>query len=251
MAENQYIPLGQTSLVVSAEDERLQIQTEYSTHPYARIATTVTNSGQVVHKIERKLKRAVASEEEQSRLERVMRQQHSDIVRTIEGSVTERAPEVHEGPAVKTVHSETHEDPEAVEQRLAELESASSTAVGIAPENEHQLDSTKTDLVDRLREIPGLEHVFHLDAEGNFRGQASQKLFKKSHSKLFKSIPELMSIFSMLEGDDPARESGVCEIEYDRVYYASAGRDCYFITVKREDPDTDFEKEIKSIICPR
>lgn len=81
---SEFIPVGRTSLAKRG-NTTLQVQTEYAARPNPRIATTITENGRVVHKVERPLEKAVASAEEQRTTEAQMRQQHATIVSTIEG----------------------------------------------------------------------------------------------------------------------------------------------------------------------
>ncbi len=81
---SDFIPVGRTSLAKRG-NTTLQVQTEYAARPNPRIATTITENGRVVHKVERPLEKAVASAEEQRTTEAQMRQQHATIVSTIEG----------------------------------------------------------------------------------------------------------------------------------------------------------------------
>jgi hypothetical protein len=46
------------------------------------------------------------------------------------------------------------------------------------------------------------------------------------------------------------REKGVCEVERDRLYLASAGAEFYFILVKPPNQAMDYERMIKEIVDP-
>lgn len=81
---SDFIPVGRTSLAKRG-NTTLQVQTEYAARPNPRIATTITENGRVVHKVERPLEKPVSSAEEQRTTETQMRQQHATIVSTIEG----------------------------------------------------------------------------------------------------------------------------------------------------------------------
>ncbi len=78
MAQDQYIPAGRTSLV-ERNGSKLQLQTEYSARPEPRITTTILDNGQLLHKIERKLKRPIDSLAHQHKVEEAMIRQHIEI----------------------------------------------------------------------------------------------------------------------------------------------------------------------------
>lgn len=80
----EFIPVGRTSLARRGETA-LQVQTEYAARPNPRIATTISENGRVIHKVERPLERQIMSAEEQRETEAQMRQQHASVVATIEG----------------------------------------------------------------------------------------------------------------------------------------------------------------------
>ncbi len=226
MAAQRFIPAGRTALVRPASSQTdterqnpdtggvqsaLQVQTEYAHNPYPRITTTILQSGQVMHKVEKKLDQAVESLEEQQRVEDVLNHQHSEVVAILKKQQA--------SPPANTVTD-----------RKTPVEPAST--------------------VDRLRAIPGLEHLFRLDNMGNFIGRATETKFRKSFKTVFKNLPALMEVFAELAGDfpEPRRQSGVCEVERDRLYFVSTGSECIFLTVRRVDHDTDYEKAIQEAI---
>ena len=226
MAAQRFIPAGRTALVQPATSQRdperqnvdpgvaqvaLQVQTEYAHNPYPRITTTILNSGQVVHKVEKKLDRAVQSLEEQQRVEGMLNHQHSEVVAILKRQ---------QGHAL------------------------------VSREDAQEAPVKSTSIVERLRAIPGSEHIFRLDNKGDFIGRATETQFRKSFKSVFKNLPSLMEVFAELAGDfsQPQRQSGVCEVERDRLYFASTGSECIFITVRRVDRDTDYEKAIKEVI---
>ncbi len=226
MAAQKFIPAGRTALVQPVtsqfDTERqntspgvtptaFQVQTEYAHNPYPRITTTILNSGRVVHKVEKKLDRTVQSLEEQQQVEVMLNDQHSEVV-----AILKRP-----------------QDPNAAVRETAQEAPAKSASI-----------------VERLHAIPGSEHIFRLDNEGNFIGRATETQFRKSFKAVFKNLPALMEIFAELAGDfpQPRRQSGIYEVERDRLYFVSTGSECIFITVRRVDRDTDYEKTIKEAI---
>lgn len=210
MTNSNFIPAGRTSLVIKGGD-KLQIQTEYASRPYPRITTTVLNSGQVIHKIEKKLQQPVGSTEEQNRMQDVMARQHSEVVGIID----------KHGPA---------EAPQA-------------PAVDLAP-------AANLTLRQRLESIPRVQKVFLMDNQGSFIDQNGTEQFSSSFSPIFKSLHELLQVFIQLPGAQKEREQGVYEVERNRLYLVSTGTEMYFAVVGRADPDVDYEKAIKKALSP-
>lgn len=230
MTTRDYIPTGRTSLVKSG-DRPLQIQTEYAPHPYPRITTTVSDEGRVVHKVEMKLKRVLESSNEADRAQAVLTRQHQEVSKIVQE-------QANDTPALAPTASSAVEEV-TVEQ--AELPVAlASEPVKLPPAPE--------DPVHRLRQIPGVQHVFHLDNAGNFFSENAQSQFRRQFRKVFKGVAQLVEVFSELPGNGFKREQGVIEIERDQLYFASSGANCYFITVEPVDRETEYEKAISNIV---
>lgn len=213
MPTNQFIPAGRTSLVAKG-GVALQVQTEYAFRPYPRVTTTILDNGRVLHKVEKKLNKGIDTVEEQSQMEEVIKQQHSEILAIIKTNQKQTPPK-HE-------HSNTLKFKIAVEPTLAE----------------------------KLSVIPGVEKVYHLDRDGEFFKGEEASDFKGAYPNLFKGLGELVEMFMLLPGADMKREQGVFEVERDGLYFVSAGKEYFFVKVKRADPNTDFEKAIKEVISP-
>jgi len=214
MATNRYIPAGRTSLV-QKESGPLQLQTEYTYRPYPRITTTILNSGQVLHKIEKRLPRVVDSAEELTRMEEIIRHQHAEV---------EQIVQLQDVPP--TAGSPQDQTPPAQSSKM---------------ETEESLNGLK----ESLREVPGVEHIYRLSNDGTFHAQATAHQFKKAFATIFKGLHELLTLFDELPGPGPRRRRGVYEVERDRLYLVSTGDECLFVTVGRADPDTDYEKAFK------
>ena len=101
---------------------------------------------------------------------------------------------------------------------------------------------------ERLLLIPGVQKVYALDTEGNFFSDSGSREFEQSFAPIFRSVRELMNVFSALPGSESERESGVYEVERDRLYFASVGNECYFIIVRRVNVTTNYEHEIKAAL---
>jgi len=213
MTTNQYIPAGRTSLV-NKEGASIQVQTEYANRPYPRVTTTILDNGRVLHKVEKKLTKGVDSIEEQSQMEEVIKQQHSEILAIIKDNQRNQHP--------KNEQSETQKFKIAKEATIA----------------------------DKLATIPGVERVYHLDRDGEFFNSEEASIFKNAYPNLFKGLCELVELFMILPGAEMKREQGVYEVERDGLYFVSAGKDYFFVKAARIDNTTDFERAIKEIISP-
>jgi len=215
MNGTHYIPTGRTSLVKRGS-EALQVQTEYAYRPYPRLTTTISNKGQVLHKIEKKLKHPISSPEEQERIENIMKKQHFEIMGIIKNNTN--------------------------------FASANSSASKPALQHtQKENPATNFSLTDRIKSIPGIQKIYSLDNEGNFTGENATQ-FKKAFSVISKNIRELIDIFRMIPGITLAREKGVYEVERDRLYLVSAGDEIYFVTISRADYQTVYEQAIKKVL---
>lgn len=209
MNNSKFIPAGRTSLIVKGVD-KLQVQTEYASRPYPRITTTVLNSGQVLHKIEKKLQQPIASIEEQNRMQDVMARQHSEVVGIIDKQASAKTP--------------------------------MAAAVDSAP-------AETLTLRQRLESIPRVEKVFLLDNQGSFIDQNGTEQFSSSFSPIFKSLRELLQVFIQLPGAQKEREQGVYEVERNRLYLVSTGTEMYFVVVGKADLGMDYEKAVKKALA--
>ncbi len=214
MASQDYIPAGRTSTVKKGSVV-LHVQTEYAFRPVPRITTTILDNGRVLHKIERALEAAVSTPEEQTRTEATLLRQHAEVIAIIQNGdekVTAPTPV-----------------PEPV--RIHDI------AVG-----------DDTPVHERLQKIPGVQKLFRLDNDGSFRTDAGSEQFRKSFGGVFKNLRQLMDLFDRSPEDGSQRRRGVYEIERDRLYFASSGRECYFLVVRRINVTTQYEAEIKAAL---
>lgn len=205
-----YIPSGKTS-VVKKNDKDLQVQTEYSSRPFPRIKTTIFDKGQVVHKVEKKLDRPVNSIEEQNRIEGIMKHQHMEVLTVLRDSNV--------------------------------IESAATTSK--IPTQPQELSTQ-----DRLAAITGVQWVFRIDRDGNFASRSGSQMFQKAYADIFKSLSDIMDIFATLPGSEDFREKGVYEIERNRLYYVSGGREFFLVTISRPDRKIQYENSFRDIVCP-
>ncbi len=200
--------------MVNKEGTSIQIQTEYAYRPYPRVTTTILDNGRVLHKVEKKLDKGIDSPEEQSQMEEVIKQQHSEITAVIKHN-----------------------------QRISAPKNEQSTTQKFAIAKE-------TTLAEKLATISGVERVYHLDTDGEFLESQEGSAFKNTYPKLFKGLGKLMELFMVLPGSEMKRELGVYEVERDGLYFVSAGRDYFFVKATRIDSKTDFESAIKEMISP-
>lgn len=210
MAASDYIPVGRTSLVRKGQVS-LQVQTEYASRPNPRVTTSIFNNGRMLHKIERTLDNPVTTPEEQLRIEMSIKRQHTEIIAIIEGS-SYNIPPTEDGAPTPT-----------------------------------EADSPAT-LCDRITALPGVQRVFQVDNEGKFVGDPGSEQFRKMFSVVFKNLQELLELFDRVPGVGVTRARGVYEVERDRLYLASGGRECFFVLVRRVDVTTNYEKALKEII---
>jgi hypothetical protein len=105
-------------------------------------------------------------------------------------------------------------------------------------------------MAEKLSSIPGVERVYHLDRDGQFVNSEEASVFKNAYPILFKGLCELAEMFMLLPGAEMKREQGIFEVERDRLYFVSAGKDYFFVKAERTDHSIDFEKAIKEIITP-
>lgn len=182
----------------------MQVQTEYAQRPAPRLTTTISNSGQVVNKIERALDHEISSLDEQARVEVSLKRQHQEVIGILQ---------------------------EQSEQQAG---------------NQGDAGGSAGEWTDRLLAIPGVQKVYALDNDGNFFSDSGSEEFRKTFAPIFRNIRELMTVFNPMPDTDCARETGVYEVERDRLYFASVGSECYFVIVRRVNVTTNYEQEIKS-----
>jgi hypothetical protein len=188
----------------------LQVQTEYAGRPYPRLTTTVLNSGQVVHKIEKKLERPIGSHEEQTEVERLIKRQHQEIVAIIKKTSISN-------PAM-----------------LDDIKQSSNKYISLA---------------DRIRSTTGVQKLYALDNDGNFLDTDNAFEFKKAFSVLFKGLRDLIDVFTTLPGITIAREKGVYEMERNRLYMVSCGDALYIVLVKPTVENMDYETAFKKALA--
>ncbi len=210
--------------MVKKNDVPIQIQTEYAVRPAPRISTTILNNGQVLHKIEKKLNEPIRSVEEQNRIENIINRQHAEIVSTIQNS-TENFSGNIQPPQPSQVETPQIEQPSKIETS----------------------DNPKLSILERIEKINGVQKIYNLDHQGNFIGFNDSNDFRGDFAKVFKSLKDVMDVFTLLPNSNH-REKGVFEVIRDRLYFISLSEECLFISVRRVDGTTVFEKAFQEIL---
>lgn len=208
MSVATFIPNGRTSQVKKG-NVALQVQTEYAFRPYPRLTTTVLSDGQVVHKIEKKLERPIASVEEQTEVERMISRQHSEVVSIIKQNAASNP------------------------SMIQKFKESSSEYLSLA---------------DRIKAVPGVQQILDLDNEGHFANREHDEQFRKAFATIYRGLRELIGVFALLPGVTMSRERGVYEVERDRLYLVSCGDEIYVVLVKPATAPVSYEKLLKKTI---
>ncbi len=235
MAKPEYIPTGRTSLVKDGP-QPIQVQTEYAEHPYPRITTTVSNQGQVIHKVERKLKRALASDDEERRAEVVMARQHSEVEAIIQQQARAAAERLEDLSLSQPIDLQENTNPP---QRA--------TAPAPVTEADADFRTVPLTMMERVKAVDGVCHVYHLDNNGEFFSENARAQFRSNFKKVYRNLSDLLDVFPEVQ-DGFLREQGVVEIERNQLYFLSTGEECFFVTVERGFFDVNFEKLFKGLI---
>ena len=209
MANNNFIPAGRTSLVGQGE-VKLQVQTEYADRPYPRITTTILDSGQVLHKVEKKLGESIGSTEEQKRMQDIMARQHAEIVAVIDRRSGEKVRQAPDSPPTPT------ENPS---------------------------------LRERMEEVNGVHRVYQLDNDGNLINQDVSVAFRLNHVAIFENLCEMATLFEQIPDTDGQRLSGVRAIQANRLYLASSGESLYFVVIQTPVDGVDYRAELEHTLA--
>ncbi len=222
MSMNDYIPVGRTSLV-KKKDLAIQVQTEYAPRPNPRITTSISQSGRMIHKVERTLENPVNSQEEQKRVQAHLLRQHTEVVAIIE--------------------SDSFAPGSAGALMPANTEERSNVSEPDAP-----VKTKRQALHEKLSGIPGVQNVFRVDNDGTFIAGEVSEQFRKAFGGVFRNLYELLELFDRGPGVGITRAMGVYEVERDRLYLLSSGTACYFVVVRRVDPHTKYEQALRGAL---
>jgi len=228
-----FVPAGKTS-IIKRGGISYQLQTEYAYRPYPRITTTILHEGQVMKKIERKLESAIESIEEQNQVQDIIQNQHNEVFKLIreDSTINKTRPEIP--------------SPQPDEQPIDKIEKSTPPIDNSGLEVVKVPD--KKSILERFSSIPGIEHVYQVSNNGEFKSDTARIQFRKDFKKTFKIITELLEIFPVLDKETLYRESGVYVIELDRLYFASNGNECFFISIIPEGTIVNYEESIKECV---
>ncbi len=135
-----FIPNGRLS-AVNHGDKKIEIQTEFSKYPEPRVATAVSISGQVIHKIQKAWGKSIDSIEEMRTVEEIINKQHNEVTAL-----------VHEHAATLVTHS------------------------GSSNEKSKQMNSPE--ILEKIKGISAIQSAFILTAEGKL--VSMQKVTKEA-----------------------------------------------------------------------
>lgn len=231
MGLTDFIPAGRTSLVDRGTNT-YQIQTEYAYRPNPRVTTTITNSGQVVHKIEKKLEKPIESFDEQEKIETWIKRQHMEVVSIIKSNGQPSSKQSQEDITVVRKRDEIKKEDEIFDDDPFFSESTPGYLK----------------LLDRFKIIDGVKYIFEINHKGKLLNKDVTTKTKNLYSSVFKNISDLIEVFTLLPNGTDSREKGVYEIERDKLYLISAGNSFYLIVLDRLDPDINYEGYLKSIV---
>ncbi len=210
MAQSDFIPAGRTTRI-SKSGKDFTLQTEYASRPNPRLTTSVFTHGQVIYKIENELAAAVESFEQQEQVERLLQRQHAQAL--------EIARKDNFPPSNKDFETGDNED----------------TAV-LHPRNDRE----------KLQSVEGVQYVVRIDNDGNFESAKLSEAFRRNFSPIFKHLSDILDIFAQFSNGN--RERGVYEVEVDRLYLVSTGKDCYFVLTKPTGNIIDYARELEIAI---
>jgi hypothetical protein len=200
------------------------------------LTTSIIYNGQVLHKIEKKLDKPIESFEEQSVMENRIQRQHAEVVSIIKENDASSLFKKSDSQPIPIASQETSQSepnekhtPQVIKEKTAAKE---------------------PNVIDKFKEIKSVKYVYHLNINGEFVNKIESDNFKKSFSSVFKSISELIEIFTLIPGVTFSRECGVYEVERNKLFLVSAGDDIYFVMIGTASTDISYEQELKAIITP-
>lgn len=155
-------------------EQRIEIQTEFSKHPQPRVATTITISGRVLHKIQKNWDKTIDSIEEMHEAEELINSQHDEVA----GLVKE--------------HGEII------------IEQSQQQTAGV----------TQQSVIERAENIPAIKRAFLLSREGEIEAQGRISQETKILAGAITNIADLLfginSVSNLGEWEDCVLDLG-CE----------------------------------------
>lgn len=210
MTKADFIPAGRTTRITKG-DKDFTFQTEYAARPNPRLTTSIFTRGQVVYKIENELATQIESIDQKEQVERLLRRQHAQA---LEIAQKDNFPPSNKG--------------------------FEGSKTGQIPITNPKTYREKIEMVD------GVEYIVRLDNNGNFESSNLSRAFKRNFAPIFNSLNEILDIFMQFPGGN--RERGVYEVERDRLYLISTGKECFFVLTKPTGNIVDYSLELESTI---
>jgi hypothetical protein len=210
MAQSDFIPAGRTTRINKGGKD-FTLQTEYASRPNPRLTTSVFTQGQVIYKIENELPGAVDSFELKEKVERLLQRQHAQAL--------EIARKDNFPPSNKDFDLGENED-----------------TLVLHPRNDRE----------KLQCVDGVQYVVSVDNDGNFESPKLSDAFRRNFTPIFKHLHEILDIFAQFPNGN--RERGVYEVEVDRLYLVSTGKECYFVLTKPTGRIVDYSRELELAI---
>lgn len=210
MAQSDFIPAGRTTRINKGGKD-LTLQTEYATRPNPRLTTSVFTQGQVIYKIENELPAAVDTIEQKERVERLLQRQHAQAL--------EIARKDNFPPSNKDFDMGDDED-----------------TIVLHPRNNRE----------KLQCVDGVQYVVRIDNDGSFESAKLSEAFRRNFAPIFKHLNDILDIFARFPNGN--RERGVYEVEVDRLYLVSTGKECYFVLTKPTGRFVNYAHELEVAI---
>lgn len=243
----KYIPAGRTSLVKRGPTA-LQLQTEYAHRPSPRITTTILENGQVIHKIDRQLDKVVDSIEAQNEAADRIKQQHLAVIEMLKQQ------------PVNVLPSElTVDRPDPAPLSTGPLPIASSeemeavlTAKAVKVATEDTMPPTRVSrkpIDEALRAVAGAQSVFPLSLDGSPLEAAQMTgALRALFGPIVDDLSDLVTVFADVPGKERRKETGVYEIERDRLYLVSPGDVLYLVLIYPVDLTTSYESVLRETL---
>jgi predicted regulator of Ras-like GTPase activity (Roadblock/LC7/MglB family) len=146
-----YIPSGRLS-AVSCGEQRIEIQTEFSQHPQPRVATTISISGRVLHKVQKNWDRGIVSIEDMHEAENVINSQHDEVT------------------ALVKEHGE----------------------IMVRQSQQKAIEHSNDDLLNRVEQIPAVRRAFVLSRDGEIHNGAKVSREAKALAAIITSMADLL-----------------------------------------------------------
>lgn len=106
---------------------------------------------------------------------------------------------------------------------------------------------SRLELIQLLEEV---ELALLVTSEGKIsHDRHITKEFKRLFKHIVKELPQLITVFASLQGDDGRREEGIFEVEPGRIILISTGVDFYLILLRPGTPGDGIKAKLRKIIA--